>query len=1455
MIRIFLVLFIIFTNTAYNSSYAGFLGGLSECITNPCECNCTSVKEVWQTTGAQSAGDPSQTEEKYYGDPGCNCPPYNKFNMSLGPSGGSKTSRRSGCLKGGSKPGLFSLYDYSCAEALKENYQYDYNSHFNPKIKVRNQSCFGGCWFEDKSLKYDGQCQYFASSSLIFPVRLCARVAYPSYDGEPSDAGYTAGRHLTKKGYISLDPDVEFTEYNEVNGVEVETIDRRPIVAPKICAYKDPDLFITFLRHGLSGAGVAIATIVNSIRNGEITAPEIDFLDWNPTSQPLHKTEHGSPIVSLLIFIFEQGLNLAEMLEGLIGDLFGEMGMGFMVKVIEFIGGAVEFIGEDVIVNILQQINSLNRIVDESLGCVAIPMGPLPPPYCPTISKNYRPVEMHPICRTGHDGVIEYPTLNFPCQVSSVENKYLRPSIRATFDYYVQECASGAPLSDACVTFTNILAPDQMHNLYGKLDFIPKCGNSVTSGCVNTTFPASTTWTYGGQIYSGYRLIYGYRSDGLINLPVESYIYQDDAGTAYPHCSSPTTSNCLFLYGINSGQYHDLNMQFPATESTYNNQDLVATHSFSVGVGVNANTVNVAAKVIRVSDDSKEQEKGEVCLYDVSDNDRVVDCQDRISVPKPVVYACDSPSANISCNATHFNPKMIASVESDGLSSQGVVEPATLTSEESVTVNLGGYDYDSFVTDNDFKTIPYDTATDTHAYSANSRYGEYVGNISLFHGDGSFNNSAIYLRGLEYDFGRYVVGGQKICLTGYEYERCTPIANKNCVLTNKVNDSSSKLLSDRIEPSASIGLFLTDSQYFANTGANFDQSTQSIRDKTAIEMNLCIDIPEPPKCSAIEESDAVNHGNATWPESSPSEAVIGTCLNDHTSGGADGPTRACYLNKNSSLSSYQAVDSGTECSSGFPLDPSLRWQKINIAMLNSETLNIKVQGEVSLCRAYIPSNNLQQSSANDNSGNPVPIPRMEEEGAGVAMKLNPRDGGWKNITDLYQGDKFSVIIGPDRVCNNSSCLNMNYYNIMTKSNEIVNCPTGQTDYHPYCGAVSVSNNNIYGSHWNRGGDGTWHAMSNGSSIPNIPLANVNSSYDNLYSGVPDLYDYYMDYQNLNMQYDATYQIKYHDNHYTDNHGGYTIYTKHTKCIREKGQSRDDPGFNDRGRLQVYFASNGEDPNATNPTSGITDLNVTADGLTSYISPGDGYMWIRVKNQESDYEDSAGLYNLQLEKIAAPAMCPAEGSNPSWPELSAGDVVRGDCGLDYGPVLPYRKCGLDGIYGPLEQGIGCSAASLYNITSDTDYFNASSGALLTGNDDNISANLGRNNPTIDNIYEYNIYFIITGSIDGLEILSMNNISFVGDNIEISLNGTEIFNNQTTNLSGWSQIGNAFYSNGVENSNIKQYAIQGTNTINVKVINGGVENLVYALTSINLDFRYVFNLDLDFGSGFGSGGGGK
>jgi hypothetical protein len=116
---------------------------------------------------------------------------------------------------------------------------------------------------------------------------------------------------------------------------------------------------------------------------------------------------------------------------------------------------------------------------------------------------------------------------------------------------------------------------------------------------------------------------------------------------------------------------------------------------------------------------------------------------------------------------------------------------------------------------------------------------------------------------------------------------------------------------DRYIPSSSLGNTLSDSQYFnlndaSGPGYTYDKSLYSLRDKTALELNLCTTIPQP-SCSATTEA------NVAWPAAQVGQTVTGTCVTGTTPSSAQALQRTCASDANSRSVSFTPLPNGVSC--------------------------------------------------------------------------------------------------------------------------------------------------------------------------------------------------------------------------------------------------------------------------------------------------------------------------------------------------------------------------------------------------------------------------------------------------------------------------------------------------------------------------------------------------------------
>lgn len=905
---------ILFSNASYAAGWDNVLG----CLLAPCSCLSGQRYENWD--GESIDKGPANTA----------CPPFGK-----------ETGRDDNtCLAGKPYPGLFVPYFATfCGEESPDS------TYFDPKITMRAQHCNAlACWTESHDLSWDGQCVTMVGGYLFPLHRMCARVALPAaltIDTTEDDPGYTRGMHLNFEGATKPDEPVPTSDGGEII-----------LDLPKLCLYNDPSLYTldaSALQYGL------------------------DLLDVNPIKQPFHYKQKMHPIVEALVFIAENAASFTESSFSMVSNLFtfldgdSDSGIGTTLgsvfsDIISFLGTLISAFGT-LIIDYIKEIGQLNRVVSpEIYGCVNIPLGPYPPPFCDTITDLAVVATTQFICPTDSEGNVMPSIDGRECVVSTIRNNYIHNAVRVTYNKFVPICLpeQNANDTDLCINIENIesfASAEAMHILTNKLDIIPSCSNSTGGApCVSGKAVSNCT---GDSCSNGYRLVYGLALGSYTNP--RAY-FRDDLHD----CDSINTVNCQKIWGVNIGEYKDIELSFSEIQAENTTlSPLVSNFTLRDPKG---NDNSFYASIVPMTEvdpaTSITQDPEEICVFE---GDKVTGCQPRATKPKISIYECNSGVIpGLSCTSEFFNPKFIVAYRAPYKLNPadtellydivaGIVTPLSYHSSSTATestINLAGNELEAFVTDDSFAQKPF---TGPNAPTPLSLYGEYRNNITPIDAAGAINPNAVYVGGLEYINGKYYTGGNYVCLGNTNTSRC-PLDTTVCVLSSLTNndivscqrffekqqalgglsvctveqtacpvvDSLDKKagglidikkcdnnvkcydypealcvvshkLEDRINPDASLGVTLSDSQYFNTVGAplypgfpssiinNYDKDTEGLRDKTAIEKGYCVEIPAG-VCTAQTDITQDN-GYATWPETPYGETAQGVCPDGSTAVG------------------------------------------------------------------------------------------------------------------------------------------------------------------------------------------------------------------------------------------------------------------------------------------------------------------------------------------------------------------------------------------------------------------------------------------------------------------------------------------------------------------------------------------------------------------------------------------
>lgn len=508
-------------------AYSSVWDDIATCFSDPCNCGSGTEDEIWN--GKVKWGNVK---------PNPICAPWNK-------KAGRKTDN---CLMQFEmpKPGIWFYLKY-CAQKTSDS------TYFNPKINVRTTSCNAlACWSKSTNLKGNGECAVWAGAYAVPVLRICARIAMPKVPADalhteeiPADNGYTAGKHLNMVGV-------------EENDARILDEDDKPVLdeqgnpisfdKPKLCAYIDPGL-------------------VNLISASGFSA---DILDIYPYNQPLHKTTKLHPIMQVLLFFLgQENANLPKLLGELLDSLGADKipGLNVLETILKQIGKLLSKM-QAAVVGILKKFGSLNGDVREPLGCVEIPLGPFPPPYCPTLDFIQPTPTISTICsKKNRDGKFRQNSED-ACVVSRLNNNIIHNVVRISLDNLVPLCKGkmDPAKTDQCVKINpSLLSAKDIHTATKQRDTIKPCPDPTGNGyCVDTKIPLKCSVASLNSCQDGFRIVYGQKI-GKTTKPYDYYV--DDLEDCDPN-KVPNKIACQEVWGINTGEFIDVPLVFTKPNPT-----------------------------------------------------------------------------------------------------------------------------------------------------------------------------------------------------------------------------------------------------------------------------------------------------------------------------------------------------------------------------------------------------------------------------------------------------------------------------------------------------------------------------------------------------------------------------------------------------------------------------------------------------------------------------------------------------------------------------------------------------------------------------------------------------------------------------------------------------------------------------------------------------------------------
>lgn len=135
-----------------------------------------------------------------------------------------------------------------------------------------------------------------------------------------------------------------------------------------------------------------------------------------------------------------------------------------------------------------------------------------------------------------------------------------------------------------------------------------------------------------------------------------------------------------------------------------------------------------------------------------------------------------------------------------------------------------------------------------------------------------------------------------------------------------------------------------------------------------------------------------------------------------------------------------------------------QWRNTHLTVESGQKVSLKVNGEVSLCKGYLPANNIQIDSDKNVNGEKIPIPRTDDaSSAPVSLIFDATLNQWRNIAQLDKGDRVVVTLKKDQ---KTSASITNVYDTINQNNVTANCQEGLASYSPICGRYSSWDTNL-----------------------------------------------------------------------------------------------------------------------------------------------------------------------------------------------------------------------------------------------------------------------------------------------------------------------------------------------------------------------------------------------------------
>jgi hypothetical protein len=306
------------------------------------------------------------------------------------------------------------------------------------------------------------------------------------------------------------------------------------------------------------------------------------------------------------------------------------------------------------------------------LVCVAVPLAPAPPPFCPVMSILSPTPQLVNICEIGD--FVGYSSLNSAPQVfyNTVHSSTLSNSCE-------EGLINGSPAYNsyitptARVTFQNPVAPTSQ-------TLTPTSNGYITSAAAQAALPTSTSFT--NATNTNFRVLYGSESTNLFYA--SSYV------ESFDNINNTDLTSVMLPIAVNVANYCDIQMNLNSTAP------IVSPNCTMNDPDGNSRTFYLADMPASAS-----QLAGNYLYGDTSDGSGgtqafVVGMLSKLTPPKPIVAACGSSGidpnikiggsnwtiAKTTCSSTHTNPGIAWSIDRTQAS---ITSPVTLDYQTSNT--------------------------------------------------------------------------------------------------------------------------------------------------------------------------------------------------------------------------------------------------------------------------------------------------------------------------------------------------------------------------------------------------------------------------------------------------------------------------------------------------------------------------------------------------------------------------------------------------------------------------------------------------------------------------------------------------------------------------------------------------------------------------------------------------